>query len=94
MNIGKLSLYYAIFENVENDLMRLINTYDCRKFPDSFNQILRYNGKTNEQFTRLMLNVAESVCKTNSKTMKLRAYVWKSDNINRELNSGVGCSRS
>lgn len=71
MNVGKLSLYYVIFENVENDLLRLIDTKDFRKFPDNFNQILRYNGKTNEQFTRMMLNVTESVCKTNSKTMKL-----------------------
>ena len=34
-------------------------------------QILKYVGKTNEQFTRLMVNLAVSACKTNSETPKL-----------------------
>ncbi len=40
-------------------------------------QILKYNGKTNEQFTRLMVNLALSACKTGSKKDNfIRSYVW------------------
>jgi tRNA G10 N-methylase Trm11 len=34
-------------------------------------QILKYNGKTNEQFTRLMVNLAVSACNTNSRKITL-----------------------
>jgi len=35
---------------------------DGRYLPDSLNTILKYSGKTNEQFTRLMVNLARSLC--------------------------------
>ena len=65
------SIYYALFEIVEGNLLRPISVPDFHTFPESMVQILKYNGKTNEQFTRLMVNLALSACKTGSKKITL-----------------------
>lgn len=69
--IGTSSIYYALFEVVDNGLLRAISPQDFKTFPESMTQILKYTGKTNEQFTRLMVNLAVSACKTNSNIIKL-----------------------
>lgn len=69
--ISTSSIYYALFEIVEGDLLRPIVIEDFRTFPESMVQILKYTGKTNEQFTRLMVNLALSACKTGSKKIRL-----------------------
>ncbi|MGL5647647.1 MAG: TRM11 family SAM-dependent methyltransferase [Clostridium sp.] len=69
--ISTASIYYAIFEIVEGNLLKPIIVKDFRTFPESMVQILKYTGKTNEQFTRLMVNLALSACKTGSKKIKL-----------------------
>ncbi|MGL5635229.1 MAG: TRM11 family SAM-dependent methyltransferase [Sarcina sp.] len=69
--IGTSSIYYALFEIVEGGLLKPIKVEDFTTFPESMTQILKYNGKTNEQFTRLMVNLAISACKTGSKQPKL-----------------------
>ncbi|MGL5150911.1 MAG: TRM11 family SAM-dependent methyltransferase [Clostridium sp.] len=69
--IGFSSIYYAIFEIVQGNLLRPIMVPDFHVFPESMVQILKYTGKTNEQFTRLMVNLALSACKTNSKEITL-----------------------
>lgn len=69
--IGASSIYYAIFEVVEGGLLRAIAPEDFKTFPESMTQILKYTGKTNEQFTRLMVNLAISACKTKTPTPKL-----------------------
>ena len=69
--LGFSSIYYALFEIVEGGLLRPIVVPDFHTFPESMVQILKYNGKTNEQFTRLMVNLALSVCKTGSKKITL-----------------------
>ncbi len=60
------SIYYALFEKVQDDLLKPVPVPDFRTFPESMVQILKYNGKTNEQFTRLMVNLAVSACGTNT----------------------------
>lgn len=65
------SIYYAIFEIVEGNLLKPIVPPKYNTFPESLNQILKYNGKTNEQFTRLMVNLAVSACKTDSEKLCL-----------------------
>lgn len=62
--LGFLSIYYALFEIVEGGLLRPVNVPDFHTFPESMVQILKYTGKTNEQFTRLMVNLALSSCET------------------------------
>lgn len=69
--LGFLSIYYALFEIVKGGLLRPINVPDFHTFPESMVQILKYNGKTNEQFTRLMVNLALSACKTGSDRITL-----------------------
>ena len=69
--IGTSSIYYALFEIVEGGLLKPISPEDFKTFPESMTQILRYNGKTNEQFTRLMVNLAVSACETKAPVLKL-----------------------
>ena len=69
--LGFLSIYYALFEILEDGLLRPIAVPDFRTFPESMVQILKYSGKTNEQFTRLMVNLALSTCSTGSHKITL-----------------------
>lgn len=69
--LGVSSIYYALFEIVENGLLKPIVVPDFHTFPESMVQILKYTGKTNEQFTRLMVNLAISACKTGSEKITL-----------------------
>lgn len=69
--LSSTSIYYAIFEVVKDNLLRPIVVQDFRSFPESMVQILKYNGKTNEQFTRLMVNLALAACNTTSKKITL-----------------------
>lgn len=69
--LGYSSIYYALFEILEGDLLKPILVPDFHTFPESMVQILKYNGKTNEQFTRLMVNLGISACKTNSPKLTL-----------------------
>lgn len=68
--LSKLSLYYTLFE-VAGDLLKPITIEDFHSYPESMVQILKYTGKTNEQFTRLLVNLAESACQTNTKKKTL-----------------------
>lgn len=69
--ISSCSAYYALFEIVSDGLLKPMIIEDFRTFPESLTQILKYKGKTNELFTRLMVNLAVSVCQTGSKKLKL-----------------------
>lgn len=68
--LGQSSIFYALFKQ-EGDLLRALEVPDFHVFPESMVQILKYNGKTNEQFTRLLVNLALSVCDTNSEKKTL-----------------------
>jgi SAM-dependent methyltransferase len=63
--LSQMSLFYAIFE-IKDELLKPLIVNDFHEFPESMVQILKYNGKTNEQFTRLLVNLAYSACKTSS----------------------------
>ena len=65
------SIYYALFEIHEHGLLKPLVVKPAHRFPESLNQILKYTGKTNEQFTRLMVNLALSACKTGSEHITL-----------------------
>ena len=59
--ISKLSFYYALFEMLKvNDdiLLKPINVCVSDYVSDSISSILKYTGKTNELFTRMMINIA------------------------------------
>jgi hypothetical protein len=69
--IGTSSIYYALFEVVGDGLLKPLPVPDFHTFPESMVQILKYNGKTNEQFTRLMVNLAMAACETHTETKTL-----------------------
>jgi hypothetical protein len=55
--VSNLSSIYALFEVVEPDLLRPVPLAPLAAYDDDLLTILKYSGKTNEQFTRLLLNV-------------------------------------
>jgi SAM-dependent methyltransferase len=54
--LANLSALYALFE-VTGDLLRPVPLRRLDRFDDDLLTILKYPGKTNEQFTKLLLNV-------------------------------------
>lgn len=55
--LSNLSAAYALFERVDDELLRPVPLRPLRRFDDDLITIPKYAGKTNEQFTRLLLNV-------------------------------------
>jgi hypothetical protein len=54
--LSNLSSAYALFE-VEGELLRPVGMRRLDRFDDDLITIQKYQGKTNEQFTKLLLNV-------------------------------------
>ena len=52
-----LSFIYALFEVLEGDLMRPVMAADFHLLDPGISSLLKYTGKTNELFTRTMINV-------------------------------------
>lgn len=59
--IARLSFVFALYQ-VENDLFRPILIPQANLTDISVSSLLKYTGKTNELFTRMMINVAVSSC--------------------------------
>lgn len=55
--LGNLSSGFALFELLDGDLLRPLATPALARFDDDLITIPKYAGKTNENFTRLLLNV-------------------------------------
>ncbi len=61
--ISRLSFVYAVFEEHNNDgtvFLRPLRKTPSEYFSDDLSMILKYTGKTNELFTRLLINLAVS----------------------------------
>ncbi|GLS83664.1 TRM11 family SAM-dependent methyltransferase [Paraferrimonas haliotis] len=69
--LSSASTFYSLFEIKLDKLLQPCQVQDFRTFPESMVQILRYTGKTNEQFTRLMVNLAVSASETRSERLTL-----------------------
>ncbi|MBO0812667.1 MAG: site-specific DNA-methyltransferase [Microlunatus sp.] len=54
--VAGLSSAYAIFEQV-GDLLRPVELINTDRFADDLVTIPKYQGKTNEQFTRMLVNI-------------------------------------
>lgn len=68
-SLARLSGFFALFE-VRSDML-LPKRADARyTFMQNMPALLNYRGKTNELFTRLMINLAQSVCETNTEGAK------------------------
>ncbi|MFI7600694.1 TRM11 family SAM-dependent methyltransferase [Actinoplanes sp. NPDC049681] len=55
--LSNLSAGYALFERVEDDLLRPVELHPLARFDSDLITIPKYAGKTNEQFTKLLLNL-------------------------------------
>jgi SAM-dependent methyltransferase len=55
--LANLSALYALFEVTGDELLRPVPLRRLDRFDDDLLTILKYPGKTNEQFTKLLLNV-------------------------------------
>ncbi|MBY5992704.1 TRM11 family SAM-dependent methyltransferase [Ferrimonas balearica] len=69
--LAAASLFYALFQIHEDGRLSPVAAPQWQHFPESLSQILKYTGKTNEQFTRLMVNLAHSACRTGSERLRL-----------------------
>lgn len=58
--LSRVSSLHALFLK-EDDLLRPVALPSCQVYDRSLGTILKYQGKTNELFTRLMLNIAYSL---------------------------------
>jgi len=56
--LSRLSFTYAIFEITSSDLLKPMAINPDHFLNQELSTILKYSGKTNELFTRLMLNIA------------------------------------
>jgi SAM-dependent methyltransferase len=55
--LANLSGVYALFEVSDGDLLRPLDLRRLDRYDDDLITIQKYQGKTNEQFTKLLLNV-------------------------------------
>jgi hypothetical protein len=55
--LSNLSSAYALFERIEDDLLRPVRLTPLTRYDSDLITIPKYAGKTNENFTRLLLNV-------------------------------------
>jgi SAM-dependent methyltransferase len=55
--LANLSSIYALFRRVDDRLMEPVELRSLDRFDDDLITIQKYQGKTNEQFTKLLLNV-------------------------------------
>ncbi|MEV8506605.1 SAM-dependent methyltransferase [Actinoplanes sp. NPDC051475] len=55
--LSNLSAGYALFEQVEDELLRPVELHPLARFDSDLITIPKYAGKTNEQFTKLLLNL-------------------------------------
>ena len=62
--LSRLSFVYAIFE-IRGNMFLPAPKNRSYFFPDDLNMILKYSGKTNEIFTRMMINLAVFASKFN-----------------------------
>jgi hypothetical protein len=56
-SLSNLSAAYALFELTDDELLRPIPLTPLDRYDEDLLTILKYSGKTNEQFTKLLLNV-------------------------------------
>lgn len=55
--LGKLSFFYALFE-ISKDMFLPLPLPPFKYLDDGISSLLKYSGKTNESFTRMLINLA------------------------------------
>lgn len=57
--IARLSVFFALFERVQDNTLKPVEAKPSFAFAENLVTLLKYSGKTNEQFTHLMVHVAQ-----------------------------------
>lgn len=88
------SFCYALFEVIDESLLKPIKKLTTPRFDDDFTSILKYPGKTNEVFTQLLTNVALAACQTNTKDMPyvLDPVCGRGTTLLTLLSRGISCA--
>ena len=60
--LARCSAFFCLFIYHSQEHLQPVEAQSIRIFDDGLNTILKYQGKTNELFTRLMVNLAASAC--------------------------------
>jgi len=90
--LSDLSSVYALFEQCAGGVLRPVQLADSDLFDDDLITIQRYSGKTNEQFTKLMVNVARACCATGAATRLLDPLCGRGTTLNQALMYGIDAS--
>jgi hypothetical protein len=95
--LSNLSSIYALYEHTQNGALRPVELRRADCFDDSLLTIQRYSGKTNEQFTKLLVNVAVA-CSAHPERMLdgnlklLDPLCGRGTTLNQALMYGLGAS--
>lgn len=93
--IANLSSLYAAFE-VEDGRLRPVELTPLDRYDDDLVSILKYAGKTNEQFTKLLLNVTAATASTerwmNGRLRVLDPMAGRGTTLNQALLYGLSAA--
>lgn len=87
--LSRLSFTYAIFE-LHGELLRPINLINNVEIGADINSVLKYQGKTNEQFTLMMLNIARAnLIETPSRLKLIDPMAGRGTTLFESLRQGI-----
>lgn len=89
--LSRLSFTYAVFELV-GDLLRPIEPIISDEIGADINNVLKYQGKTNEQFTLMMLNIARAnLIEISSRLKLIDPMAGRGTTLFEGLRQGMDC---
>jgi hypothetical protein len=74
-HLSNLSTAFALFERTDDDMLRPVTLHRLDCLDDDVLTILKYQGKTNELFTKLLLNVTAASSSSSSRMLTDRLRV-------------------
>lgn len=87
--LSRLSFTYAIFE-LHGELLRPIDPISNVEIGADINSVLKYQGKTNEQFTLMMLNIARAnLIETPSRLKLIDPMAGRGTTLFESLRQGI-----
>lgn len=93
--ISRLSFVFALFkvEETKGNILRPVEIPNTKLTDENLSGILKYTGKTNELFTRMMINVAVSSCGCieNGKVQLLDPIAGKGTTLFEGVTMGYDC---
>ena len=88
--ISELSFVLGIFEQ-KNELLKPIAKTNIEFVNNNISSLLKYSGKTNEYFTKLMINIAANLIDKNENINLLDPICGKGTSLYEGLIKGYNC---